>query len=84
MKKGLLRVFFIVSLFILILGNGFVSADTGIKPSINIKINNIEKDDYIIDLFVYDNNTDGKKDSDYFQEYADLRRDYSKTSERFI
>lgn len=42
-------------IFLILLGfNSIVNADSGAKPSITITLKNIETDNYLINLLVYD------------------------------
>ena len=92
--KKLIGKTFILFIFILILGNNIVSADMGNKPSIDIKITNLNTDNYIIDLFeeneeaknlfeMYSQRLPGQK-IPVSDEFAKQRRNNISTSRKFI
>ena len=66
MKKYLFIITILITIIIILFGaNNTSIADMGPKPSITIKLKNINTDNYIIDLFVYDetgNNYNDKAD----------------------
>ena len=84
MKKRIVLVF-IIFILILVCGNNIDNADSGSKPSIYIKIDNLNTDNYLIDLFEYSKVKEGETiistmSETYFGQIAEERRYHTTTS----
>ena len=69
MKKFIKVTYIIIFIFLLIGFSNITYADSGPKPSITVKIENLETTNYIIDLFTYK----GRDDFTLFNDVSEIK-----------